>query len=209
MTTHKTKALNGDSRGTEGCRALNAAIRKYGWHLFKKEVLYSHVPRSHVPCMEIMAIASHQTKAPRGYNLTEGGEMSAFNNPDVRKRAEEKRNTPEGKAKRNKINESIVFRQRVSVGSREAWNILSPSERQMRAQRQANGRRKEHTARREARMATMSNVEAERYWRRQKKTCLSRIRLRMARFPERFVGQDPISDLEQWFGPSFDERNRG
>lgn len=53
--------------------ALHAAIRKYGFSEFKKEVLVTST-FSYVKQLEIKTIAAFNSLAPAGYNLTAGGD---------------------------------------------------------------------------------------------------------------------------------------
>jgi group I intron endonuclease len=55
------------------CRYIKAAIKKYGSNNFSFRVLALGDPQ-YINDLEIRAIAAFQTKAPRGYNLTDGGE---------------------------------------------------------------------------------------------------------------------------------------
>ena len=62
--------LNGHS----GSPALLNAIKKYDKGAFCVEILESDVPESWLSKMEILYIRFFNTKAPNGYNLTNGGE---------------------------------------------------------------------------------------------------------------------------------------
>ncbi len=55
------------------CKALNAALRLYGFDNFKVEILVE-CDESHLNCYEIKFIEVYGTLAPNGYNLTTGGE---------------------------------------------------------------------------------------------------------------------------------------
>jgi len=54
--------------------ALYHAIRKYGSNAFTIEQIASSFSRKDLCALEIMLIAQHQTKAPNGYNMTDGGD---------------------------------------------------------------------------------------------------------------------------------------
>lgn len=56
----------------EGCRALNNAIRLYGWDNFTKEIIL-YCNESELDNYEEKFIEIHNTLAPGGYNLTTGG----------------------------------------------------------------------------------------------------------------------------------------
>jgi hypothetical protein len=62
------------SKKESACKALKNAISKYGLNSFKKEILHSGVPIADLPSLETNEIARHDTLAPKGYNLTPGGE---------------------------------------------------------------------------------------------------------------------------------------
>lgn len=53
--------------------AIHAAIRKYGWNAFKKEILVI-ASFEYVKELEKKAVAAFGTKSPCGYNLTDGGD---------------------------------------------------------------------------------------------------------------------------------------
>jgi hypothetical protein len=202
---HLQKANNNVS---SGCRKLCAAIRKYGWGAFDKECLYENVPIHLLGGMEIVMIANHNTRAQNGgvggFNLTDGGDEGGFCDPEVQARAQEK-----AKPAQKVAFASAKFKTKVGKVSKAIWNALTPVEHQARAQKQVNGRRPEFVRRREAKIASLPNDDAGRYyWQHQKDTCLNRIRRRMQNYPERFIGMNPIKDCEEWFGPSFEARRR-
>lgn len=60
--------------GKRTAGALYAALRKYGPETFTREVLAEHDDWDTLRQMEIDAIRTHGTLAPRGYNITQGGE---------------------------------------------------------------------------------------------------------------------------------------
>jgi len=57
----------------DGCYIHNA-IQKYGWEKFKVEKIIDNVPEEDLNNLEMAYIAVENTKAPNGYNLTDGGE---------------------------------------------------------------------------------------------------------------------------------------
>ena len=64
---------------SEGCKLLSRAIKKYGKENFSVEILHEGIIPELLDEFEIQAIKEHNTKAPRGYNLTDGGEgLSGF-----------------------------------------------------------------------------------------------------------------------------------
>ena len=63
------------------CRALKAAIDKYGWDSIKKEWLHggpgnTPIAEECLDQLEIDAIAEHNTVAPNGYNIQPGGKVA-------------------------------------------------------------------------------------------------------------------------------------
>ena len=81
--------LNGYS---PGCRAIHNAIKKYGIENFAWEILYTGIIPEVLSDFERQAIQEYNTKAPHGYNLTDGGEGTL--NPSketIRKRSEKMR----------------------------------------------------------------------------------------------------------------------
>ena len=206
MTTHAADARKGNGKSSED--GLYAAVRKFGWDAFDKEVLYADVPKCFLGRMEIIAIGLYNTMVPNGYNLIEGGKMSPFCNPRVQVKRQLAEQSDATKTKRRATYDSAEFRQKVASGSRDRWNELTPAQHQARAQHQANGRHAEFTRRRELRIASMSYTDGKRYWERQRYTCIHRARARLRKYPERFVGVDPVRAVEEWFGPSFEERRR-
>src|SRR5271157_1134009 len=61
-------------KNRKGCTALSNAIDKYGADNFNMEVLFSVPTREMAGDLEIEYIKRYNTKAPNGYNLTDGGE---------------------------------------------------------------------------------------------------------------------------------------
>lgn len=182
---------------------LHNFIRKYGWDAFDKFVLYSNVPKAFLGKMERLCIALYKTRRPHGFNLTDGGEESAFGDPEVAAKARKK-----SEPARLIAYASNEFKQKISSISTAVWSNLDPSDQQTRSQKIANSRHPEFVRRREARIAELPPERGKYYWERQKRTAIGRIRRRIAKFPSRFVGKDPIADAEKWWGPSFEERRR-
>ena len=56
------------------CRALHNAIKKYGREAFAYKILHKDIIPEMLDIFEVIAIKSHDTFAPNGYNLTIGGE---------------------------------------------------------------------------------------------------------------------------------------
>jgi len=203
MQGHVGKATSG--KAEKGCKKLHAKIRAHGWEAFDKECLYARVPKPVLGAMERVMIGLHRTRSGNGgtggMNLTDGGDQGGFCDPEVQKRAQKN-----AKPAQAIVFASAAFKAKVGKESKKVWNALTPAEHQAKAQRQTNGRHAEFVRRREAKIATLPYKRGKYYWERQKRTCLGRIRGRMAKEPERFIDLDPIGDCEQWFGPSFEER---
>lgn len=206
MQGHKSKALSGKT--TMGCRALNAAIRKYGWESFHKKVLLPMVPRAELPQWEQRMIATHGTIAPKGYNLTPGGETSPMLHPEVQKRAREVMQSATVVAKRKRAFSSESFLTKVSKESKAAWNGYSVDDRNTRAQRMAAAARNGWIEKREAKMKTMTPLKAKSYWNQLKNRGLNYAIRHLRNHPERYIGRDPIAEVKEWWGPSFEERRR-
>lgn len=65
--------------------AINRAIQKYGALAFSKSILFHNVPDLFLDTFERIAIATIGTLAPRGYNLTSGGEAGKRMSEQTRK----------------------------------------------------------------------------------------------------------------------------
>ena len=205
MQGHYSKAMGG--KVEKGCKKLHAKILAHGWEAFEKKCLYARVPKPVLGAMERVMIGLHHTRSgpggTGGMNLTDGGDQGGFADPEVQRRAQEK-----AKPAQAIVFASAEFKAKVGKESKKQWDNLTPAEHQAKAQKQTNGRHAEFVRRREAKIATLPYEQGKYYWERQKRTCLGRIRRRMAKEPERFIGLDPIGDCEQWFGPSFEERRK-
>src|SRR5437870_856998 len=83
MTCHKSAAANLGK--TNGCRVLNAAIRKHGWDNFTKEVLLI-CPDEDLDLYEERFIAGYGTLVPGGYNLMTGGHSNKVYSAESREK---------------------------------------------------------------------------------------------------------------------------
>jgi group I intron endonuclease len=70
MSCHKSAAANLEK--TDGCRALNSAIRKYGWDTIEKEIL-ENCTSDELDEKEEFYISEYNSISPNGYNLMTGG----------------------------------------------------------------------------------------------------------------------------------------
>ena len=109
------------------CKAIAAALKKYGIDNFKFTVI-EEVPREELSAAEIRHIAAHESYGPKGYNLTPGGEMSPFSLPEVQAKIQ----TLECKAKRQeasaKVRKSQASRNATSKASKKLWQSDGHSE---------------------------------------------------------------------------------
>ena len=204
MQGHKSKALSG--KMTIGCRALNNAIRKYGWGAFHQEVLAQGVPKDELPMRERQMIVAHGTLAPRGYNLHPGGQTSPMLHPDVQAHAKEVMNSPEVSEKRQKVFSSSTFKERVGKASRESWDSCTEEERLARIQSQIMTARVTAEDKREAEAATLTPAKAKRKWKDAKKRAMEHAS-RKALTLRPGDTRDPVADTEAWFGPSYEGRH--
>lgn len=73
------------------CRALFHAIKKYGPDLFTWHIIESGIPMSDLGDRERFWIASLNTVAPNGYNLTHGGEGGGRMSDETKQKLSEAR----------------------------------------------------------------------------------------------------------------------
>jgi len=64
-------------RPSSNCPAISNAINKYGWENFTKSVI-DWAPENELDNLEQYYIKLHNSMAPNGYNLTEGGDGGRF-----------------------------------------------------------------------------------------------------------------------------------
>lgn len=82
-----------------GCWGLKGAIQKHGKDSFNTEVLADGLSDAAAAALEKEMIHVHRTKAPHGYNLTEGGQGSAHHNPNHGENIAKAWRRPESRAK--------------------------------------------------------------------------------------------------------------
>lgn len=114
------------------CHAIKAAIKKYGFKNFKKEVLHSNVLLSDLPDLEVKEIASHQTLAPNGYNLTKGGEYNPMDEPATRMKISKAKKQYWKDAGQERRNQSAMKMQENGARERATNSKLSNAERRWR-----------------------------------------------------------------------------
>lgn len=206
MQGHKAKAKQMSSSG--GCRKLNAAINKYGWNAFHREVIYCNVPMKFLPHMERIAINLYQSRHPNGYNLTDGGEVSPMLDPVIRERAQTVMQSAEVREKRAKVFKSESFLKKVSKASLTVWKSRTPEERARVAQHMANVQRSKFLKKRELKMASMSYKDAKAYWNGLKYRGIEHAKRHLRLYPDRYIGRDPVAEVMEWWGETFDTRRR-
>lgn len=204
MSGHRSKAFG--KKRVFGCRALNAAIRKYGWDAFKKEILMKDVPKSLLPEEEKRMISEHGTLAPNGYNLHPGGQTSPMLHPAVRARARERMASEEVVEKRKNVFGSSQFKMRVGKAVKESWDACTNQERTERANRQIQAARIRSEDLRELRFQGMSTKDARKAWKEARGRAMQHARRKAQNKDARDL-RDPVADTEKWFGPSFEERH--
>jgi len=206
MQGHKSKAKQMASSG--GCRKLNAAINKYGWNAFRKEVIYCNIPMKFLPHMERIAINLYQSRHPNGYNLTDGGEISPMLDPAVRERARHVMQSVEVREKRAKAFKSESFLKKVSNASLSTWKNRTPEERAQVALHMANVQRSKFLKKRELKMASMSYKDAKSYWKNLRRKGIEHAKRHLRLYPDRYIGRDPVAEVMEWWGETFDTRRR-
>ena len=109
LDSNLPKRANEHLRGKSRCPAIGAAIKKYERDNFTVEIIrYPNVPRQILCWFERSHIAEQNTKAPNGYNLTDGGEGAIGRSPSANTREKlsdarrGKTHTAETKAKLSK-----------------------------------------------------------------------------------------------------------
>ena len=120
MSVHKRKH--------SGCRALKAAITKYGWEAFRVEVLEANVPEASLRDRERELIAEHGTMAPNGYNLTPGGEITPMIFPSVVARRRETMAKPEMVQRVKDVYAKPEVKEAMSKGIKATWAGYTPEQ---------------------------------------------------------------------------------
>lgn len=204
MQGHRSKALSGKLE--IGCRALNNAIRKHGWDAFTKEIIMHNVPKAELGRAEQAMIAAHGTLAPRGYNLSIGGETSPMLVPAIQERARVVMQSREVVEKRRKVFGSVRFKERVSKASKASWDACTGEERRERATKQIMASRVKAEDRREARIARLPYAKGRAVWNGAKRLAIEHAKRKAASKDVRDI-RDPVVDTEAWFGPCFECRH--
>jgi group I intron endonuclease len=110
---------------SKNCKALHAAIEKYGKENFLLEILLECTSRKELDLKETELIKKHNTMSPNGYNLRPGGNTSTHSAETRRKISEKRkgRSVPHTKESKRKISEANKKR----VWTQESKNKVSVS----------------------------------------------------------------------------------
>lgn len=112
------------------CRALKAAIAKYGWGAFECIVLDTDVPSDKLLRQrERERIAEYGSYGKGGYNLTPGGEITPMIFPSVVAKRQDTMAKPEMKQKILAIYAQPEVKEAMSQGNKNAWAAYTPEER--------------------------------------------------------------------------------
>jgi len=112
-------------RSNSYCKAIKAALNKYGEAVFKKELLHDNVPLADLGRLEIMEIERHGTFAPGGYNLTRGGEINPMDHAGARAKVSKSKTqfwagkTKEEKGKILSATQDVEVRKRATETNRK------------------------------------------------------------------------------------------
>jgi len=202
MSGHK----NAWRRIGAGCRLLNASIKKHGWEAFRLEVL-ERPPISDLDIREEIMIELHGTREPSGYNVLSGATEVPMKNPLVRAR---RAKTMEASEPRKRISDGVLqARKRCTPEEHAVWveNVRiaqttpemlkqrSDSQKRVRSSKtpedlaewnlkSAQGMQQRAAKDNEAKLATMSVAEGEKWLRKLQATRDWRKRQKQARTAE-------------------------
>lgn len=125
-----------EARGSRSRRALTLAIRKYGAPAFTIEQIAEADDWDSLCLAEVDLIESLGTKAPLGYNMTDGGEGSRGLCEEALERMREKcrklRHTPESRQKISEAGAGRIMSEetKARISSKHSGKVLSPEHRQ-------------------------------------------------------------------------------
>ena len=154
-----------------GCRALKAALRKYGTRACAVTVLCT-LPRSKLDAAERRMIAKHHTMAPGGYNILAGGDQ--FVDEETQK-----------VLRKQRMDSKIFQAARKEVQRRPATT---------------HKRRQTTAAKRVARMKDLDPVEAGRMHYNAWRHAYRHARLAVERLPKNSL-RDPFAEVAALYGP--------
>jgi len=101
---------------------LNAAIKKYGIENFKKEIIEDNIfDINFLAEREMFWIKKLNTRAPNGYNLSDGGLGGKNPTESVRLKLREQKLGNKNPAKRNDVRKKMSLAKRKNMG-RNFWN---------------------------------------------------------------------------------------
>lgn len=115
--------LNGQ---TSQCKAIHSAIKKYGRENFVEEILHEGIAPELLADLERQAIREHNTKAPNGYNLTDGGDGVAgyvFSEESKKKMSDSHIGKTMPQEQRDKISESLKGKKRKPLSPEHRRNL--------------------------------------------------------------------------------------
>lgn len=110
ITGQKLKYRWREGKGYKGCRAFNAAIKKYGWDTFEHMLLLDNLTKEEVEEKEIELIKKYKSnKKGYGYNISNGGSTIGSHSEETKKILSEKAKGRKSKNAKKVICENIVF----------------------------------------------------------------------------------------------------
>lgn len=124
-----------ESRGSRSRRALTLAIRKYGISAFTIAQIAEAEDWDSLCAAEVELIESLGTKAPFGYNMTDGGEGAVGLSEEALERMREKcrklRHTPEARQKISEAGRGRVMSEetKVKIAIKHSGKTLTPEHR--------------------------------------------------------------------------------
>jgi group I intron endonuclease len=78
ITSQKPERRWKNGRAYQNNGHFTAAVDKYGWDMFRHDILYSGLSKEEAERLEVELIAKYQTQDPtKGYNLREGGSAAS------------------------------------------------------------------------------------------------------------------------------------
>lgn len=105
ITSQKPEARWKNGEGYANNEHFYKSIRKYGWHNFSHEILYTDLCENEAEKMEVKLIAEYESYKPsKGYNIQLGGNVgNKFTEESKRKISDALRGKPKTKETREKL----------------------------------------------------------------------------------------------------------
>ena len=111
-----------------GCPHIHKAIQKYGADAFSVEIIrYPGISEKALNAVERWKIKQLQTLAPKGYNLTEGGEGAGIPSEETRQKIREKTRRQVADGTHNMLGDKNPVHQRVANGTHNLLGDSNPS----------------------------------------------------------------------------------